>query len=244
MSIFCNLRRLAHRWKCNRRAWRTWFFFSLQRTTFPNVPRPRTWTRILIVFPLWSENVQMIKVMGPLGVHNLEEGFHFLPETPQQNWLPAPKIASTEESGKRSSLTSFTASIASIHDCRSGSESTLNMRSTTEVSWEEDPHCDHNSCCQACQKVNRSGLSRQNSETYLKAPDYEGEGFRAVLLDDLTSLHGEVVLLLARLRLHRLHRPEPREVAVREEDEVSLPPCLHVLSPLVQVALLYHLHFK
>merc|ERR1711973_875274 len=89
-------------------------------------------------------------------------------------------------------------------------------------------------------------FSRQNSETYLKAPDYEGERFWAVLLDDLTSLHGEVVLLLARLRLHRLHRSEPREVAVREEDEVSLPPCLHILSPLVQVALLYHLspHFS
>ena len=42
----------------------------------------------------------MIKVMGPLGVHNLEEGFHFLPEMPQQKWLPAPKTAFTEESGK------------------------------------------------------------------------------------------------------------------------------------------------
>ena len=38
--------------KCTEVIWRTWFFFSLQRTTLPKVPRPRT-----LKYAQWSNNI-------------------------------------------------------------------------------------------------------------------------------------------------------------------------------------------
>ena len=84
--------------------------------------------------------------------------------------------------------------------------------------------------------------AKRSKLEHLKAADDECEGFWLAGSHDLATLHCEVVLLLSGLRLHRLHRPEARETSVGEEDEISLPPCLDVLTPLVQPALLHHLH--
>ena len=75
----------------------------------------------------------------------------------------------------------------------------------------------------------------------LKTTNDEGEGLWFAGCHDLASLHGEVVLLLPRLAFHRFHRLEAGESSVGEEDKVSFPPCLDVLTPLVQPALLHHL---
>ena len=75
----------------------------------------------------------------------------------------------------------------------------------------------------------------------LKTTNDEGERLWFAGCHDLASLHGEVVLLLPRLAFHRFHRLEAGESSVGEEDKVSFPPCLDVLTPLVQPALLHHL---
>ena len=83
--------------------------------------------------------------------------------------------------------------------------------------------------------------AKRSKLEHLKAADDECEGFWLASSHDLASLHCEVVLLLPRLPLHRLHRLEAREASVGEEDEVSLPPCLYVLTPLVQPTLFHNL---